>query len=988
MKKNPLFKCQYLLLALFCLFFFQSASAQMVGGVFQYSNELEGHHCDNGGCYGYCTNSYMENSTSANFSFPSTTLSYNVKNWMGKLLQIKPNIKINEISIPGTHDSGAQWGGHTAETQSWDIFQQLDGGIRYFDIRLKPNPDDPNGLAVYHGDFPQGYDPNCYGAVGVTCDRLTLTQILTWMKNFLENNKDEAILMRILYEVSPTDSDPTDAQKTEFSNRLTKILFKETNGRGGIQINGDNSDTQVFPIYNIKTEGQYNYGTTIPTLSDLRGKIWIDRVKGADDNTTPIHQFSPTNDRVIVQNNYTASASNLGDAVVAAIKEAPTHISKGSWVQNWINGINLTLPAVPVPNDVASWVNKRTFHALNELGSNRPLGTIIMDFPGEGLIYRIIKTNFAYNKKVDLTVAIDCNFNWIVGGATSNNITVTLYNGSEVIGTKTQVPGCNGLGDSFWQFEKVMRAMPQDFTHFSVKTDNANKNDGFGVDEIYISYTRYGLNCYDGGVEDDQIEKWGVDGGLLWCIGDEKSNEFGGYAHGCNQSVTFVSGMGAYRGFNVLPDPLRTERNVFINNNTPLEYQAYSVAGTAVTVPFPIAICKNIILELDVNGKASIDTYQIDNGSYTPGHPNLLLNMSLDKYDFSCENIEVNTVQLTIDNGRTATCTSTVTVVDNIPPQVITKNITVYLDQMGKISIIPSQVDNGSNDACGIKSLTLSPSMFDCSKIGDNTVVLTVTDTNNNTATNTAIVTVLDNIPPVLTVISDPIVLWSPDHKYQKIDVSELVLSVTDNCTILTSDDVYITNVTSDEAEDSNGSGDGNTLNDIAINSTCHSLELRKERNGNGNGRVYTIHLKVDDGNGNSDTASCKVFVPHNKNSTVVDDGVAYQKICGNDYIVSVNDLQNSTYKTLSVNDTKEANNSIILYPNPANDFVYLTLNSNNETDLIKINIADVNGKILYSKSELANQKFKINISTYSTGYYFVTISQGNLTQSIKLIKE
>ena len=49
-----------------------------------------------------------------------------------------------------------------------------------------------------------------------------------------------------------------------------------------------------------------------------------------------------------------------------------------------------------------------------------------------------------------------------------------------------------------------------------------------------------------------------------------------------------------------------------------------------------------------------------------------------------------------------------------------------------------------------------------------------------------------------------------------------------------------------------------------------------------GNGRVYTSHLSVDDGNGNTDTATCLVTVPHDQSGApAVDDGPAYGVSCG-----------------------------------------------------------------------------------------------------------
>jgi hypothetical protein len=55
----------------------------------------------------------------------------------------------------------------------------------------------------------------------------------------------------------------------------------------------------------------------------------------------------------------------------------------------------------------------------------------------------------------------------------------------------------------------------------------------------------------------------------------------------------------------------------------------------------------------------------------------------------------------------------------------------------------------------------------------------------------------------------------------------------------------------------------------------CKSVQLRRERDGNLNGRVYTITFKVTDSFGNSTTATVKVFVPVSNNGTAVDNGAA-----------------------------------------------------------------------------------------------------------------
>src|SRR5688500_19037155 len=86
---------------------------------------------------------------------------------------------------------------------------------------------------------------------------------------------------------------------------------------------------------------------------------------------------------------------------------------------------------------------------------------------------------------------------------------------------------------------------------------------------------------------------------------------------------------------------------------------------------------------------------------------------------------------------------------DSAPPVVLTMDITVYLDSYGNATIDDDAVDNGSYDNCSDElTFDLSQTTFDCSDLGDNEVVLTVTDECGLSDTGTATVTVVLN-PPV-----------------------------------------------------------------------------------------------------------------------------------------------------------------------------------------------------------------------------------------------
>ncbi len=157
---------------------------------------------------------------------------------------------------------------------------------------------------------------------------------------------------------------------------------------------------------------------------------------------------------------------------------------------------------------------------------------------------------------------------------------------------------------------------------------------------------------------------------------------------------------------------------------------------------------------------------------------------------------------------------------------------------------------------------------------GTTTVTLTVSD-GEMSDTDTVNITVQDTTKPEITISGKPVVLWPPNHKYQTVSISDLGISVVDACDPdVNISDIVITSVSSDEPEDAPGKGDGDTVKDIVIKSS-QTVDLRAERQGDGNGRVYTINFEVADKYGNIAEGACKILVPHDQGEedAVIDDG-------------------------------------------------------------------------------------------------------------------
>ncbi|MFZ1618017.1 MAG: HYR domain-containing protein [Flavobacteriales bacterium] len=170
---------------------------------------------------------------------------------------------------------------------------------------------------------------------------------------------------------------------------------------------------------------------------------------------------------------------------------------------------------------------------------------------------------------------------------------------------------------------------------------------------------------------------------------------------------------------------------------------------TVIDTIKPNAICQAVTIQLDASGNGSLTAAQVDNGSLDNC---AVATLSLDVTSFTCANIgSANTVTLTVtdQSGNSSTCTATITVEDNVAPNAICQNVTVQLDATGTGSITAALIDGGSNDACGIASISASQTDFTCANIGGNTVTLTVTDNNGNVSTCDATVTVADTIAPL-----------------------------------------------------------------------------------------------------------------------------------------------------------------------------------------------------------------------------------------------
>jgi hypothetical protein len=358
---------------------------------------------------------------------------------------------------------------------------------------------------------------------------------------------------------------------------------------------------------------------------------------------------------------------------------------------------------------------------------------------------------------------------------------------------------------------------------------------------------------------------------------------------------------------------------------------------TVVDAIAPVAQCKNVTLNLDVTGNATLLATDIDNGSTDNCG---IVTRTVSPSNFTCANVGNNTVTLTVKDAsnNTTTCTATVTIKDLIAPTASCKNISVNLDNAGSAVITPAMVDNGSSDNCGSVTLSLSKTSFNCTNRGANVVNLTVTDTAGNASNCNATVTVIDNTPPVATCKN-----------------FTLVLAANGTGTLL-------------PANIDNGSSD---------NCGVVSYQISKDNNTFSNSLSYncsdvgtkTVYLRVTDAAGNSNSCTATV----NVQTTLKIDNI-FLEVCGARFGSSVSGGQGPyTYNWVDLGGSGQRffRTYFLIFPtnhftsNISNPFYNLSLPNGLYTT--RLTVTDANGCVVTRDLTFDGGAFNGSTATVNT---------------------
>jgi hypothetical protein len=198
------------------------------------------------------------------------------------------NKKLHELCIPGTHDSATyllpQSGieDQISKTQTQTIFQQLNLGIRFFDIRVNAD-----NMTINHGRTPTG---------------VSLEKVLETFKFFFINNPSEIVIMHVKHEWGVTQG---------FHQKMVaaiKAMFPDD----------PNDPNCPFAKHVYMKPMGLDARYPIPTVSQLRGKLVYMRRYGVDKYgfITPAEQDGPDSgipvDSFALGTDYNAWSQNPG----------------------------------------------------------------------------------------------------------------------------------------------------------------------------------------------------------------------------------------------------------------------------------------------------------------------------------------------------------------------------------------------------------------------------------------------------------------------------------------------------------------------------------------------------------------------------------------------------------------------------------------------------------------------------------------------------
>ena len=203
-----------------------------------------------------------------------------------------------------------------------------------------------------------------------------------------------------------------------------------------------------------------------------------------------------------------------------------------------------------------------------------------------------------------------------------------------------------------------------------------------------------------------------------------------------------------------------------------------------------------------------------------------------------------------LGNYSVTTHNGLLTITDTTPPS-LTLPANITGQALSPAGLVVSYVATASDLLDGAVGVTCAPISGAVFAVGATTVRCSSSDAHGNTAQGSFTVTVAgDTAAPVIQSVTPSVTsLWPPNKSMIPVSIS---VHASDNLDAAPA--CHVSSVTSNEGS----SADWQITGPLTVS-------LRADRNGNGNGRTYTITVRCTDAFGNTASASTGVVVPHDQ---------------------------------------------------------------------------------------------------------------------------
>lgn len=289
----------------------------------------------------------------------------NGANWMG---EIKEHCELSLLNIPGTHDCGTKNVENSIklQCQSLSIQEQMNIGVRYFDIRCAAGSKDSTQYIKHSSAFCR----NDYG------DLLTIDELINTGKTFLKHHPTEALIYQIKNEGDGSND-------SRLCNHIGKYI---ANGSLWAQDRIPCLDEVRGKIVLVRrfTDKENDYSLPRERLG-INLSSWDSECFFKKDWNTFVH----VNDKAWVQDRYTVKAGEKYELLKRAIDEMNDSSSNPG--SGW--AICLSSCMNPTPFDTACEINEKLLAGASILNVKK-VGTFVVDFASEALIRKIYMTNF------------------------------------------------------------------------------------------------------------------------------------------------------------------------------------------------------------------------------------------------------------------------------------------------------------------------------------------------------------------------------------------------------------------------------------------------------------------------------------------------------------------------------------------------------------------------------------------------------------------